>query len=903
MKKIPTYCNQCYNGPDLFNVVVEDGIARSIEPNPACKDISPAEGKVCVKAYGLLQKMYNPNRIKSPLLRTNPKKGRHEDPGFKEISWDEALAILTEKLKETRGDEGLDEAGFPRLAVIMGQAASPAAYSGTFPALLSAWGPIDYTLGAGQGIKCYHSEHLYGEYWHRCFIAASDTPRCKLLVSFGHNTNASGGAAGVLRHARARDRGYKRIQIEPHLSATATTSDEWVPIRVKTDAAFLYAMVHVLLCEMDRGRSCDVPYLKRRTNSPYLVGPRGYFIRDKRSKSPLVWDLADATAKTHDALDIGDFALEGEYTVSGVEIGPDGQEWEHENVSCKPSFQRLIEFIEQYTPEWAAEICDVPIETIRRIAHEIVENAHIGETIEISGETLPYRPVAITLGKTVNNGPGGYQVCWARTVLTMLIGALEVPGGTIGASQRLNKPHHDRWSSIWPGKDGFMQNSLNPTDAKNWSASPQNRARYEQLLPLVLNTGWSPFLSNYPLAWLTMEDDWENIPRTTLPEVVLLYRANPSISMYFTNLIEEKMAKFPFFACMGYTLDETNHFADLILPDHTDLEGLQLFRIGPSVHSESYWTSYGFALRQPVVEPVVNSMDMTDFSTEVADRVGLLEDYNGAINAGLILGIRLKGDASDHELQAGKKYDTEEIWDRLCKAATMALSDGKEERGLSWFQENGYYAVPYPQIRHYLHPVMVRWGLRYELPYQENIRRVGEELANRLHENDIHWWDDQLVEYQTFPECEDFTKIWEDACRQVGADPADYDFWLVNTRSMQFAWGSNVAVPMMAEAAKRVSGFKGALINRSVAEKLGIKEDDIITIESFHGRVRARAVPREGVRPDTIVFTGQFGHWKTPFARDLGIPNLNVLTDPKTLVMDSGGSLADVVKVRVRKEV
>ncbi len=902
MKKIPTYCHQCYNGPDLLTVVVEDGLVHSIEPNPRCRDISPAEGKVCVKAFGLVQKMYNPDRIKTPLLRTNPRKGKDEDPGWKAISWDEALGLLADKLRAVRAKGLEDEEGFPRLAVIMGQAGSPAAYGGTLPAFLAGWGPIDFTIGAGQGIKCYHSEHLFCEYWHRCFIGAADTPRAELVVSFGHNTNASGGVGGTLRHAHARERGYKRIQVEPHLSVSGATSDEWVPVKVKTDAALMYALIHILLLEMDRGESCDLPYLRKRTNSPYLVGPNGYFMRDRRSRNPLVWDASDGTAKTYDALDVGEFALEGEYILSGIEIGPDGQEWEHDGVACKTSFQLLLDFMGEYTPEWAAEVCDVPTATIRHIAGEIVEHAHIGETIEICGETLPYRPVAFLLGKTVNNGPGGYQTCWARTVLAMLLGALEVPGGTIGASQRLNKPHHDRWSSIWPGQDGFMRNALNPTDKKGWLAAPKSRTRFAQLLPLVLNTGWSPFLSGTTLAWESMGDDGGEMPRTTFPDVVLLYRANPAVSMYFPGLVHEKMAQFPFFACMGYTHDETNHFADLILPDHTDLEGLQLFRIGPSVHSENFWSAYGFALRQPAVDPVVDSIDMTDFATELAARVGILEDYNDAINAGLVSGLRLKTAAYDYELDTATQYSTEELWDRLCKAATMALSDGEHEHGLEWFKEHGYYAADYPLIRHFLHPAMVRWGLRYEIPYQENIQRIGRELANRLHESGIEWWDEQLKEYQALPRCEDFSKVWDEACEAAGADPADYDFWLVNTRSMQYAWGSNAALPLMAEAAKHVAGFKGALINRTVAQKLGIHDNDVITIESIHAKVKARAVLREGVRPDTIVFTGQFGHWKTPFARDLAIPNLNELTDPKTSVIDSGGSMSDVVKVKLTKD-
>jgi phenylacetyl-CoA:acceptor oxidoreductase len=898
MKKLPTYCDQCYNGPDLFRAVVEDGVVHSLEPNESCEDISPAKGKICVKAYGLIQKLYSPNRIKAPMVRTNPKKGRDEDPGWKEISWDEALAMLAEKMKKA---QGLDEKGLPKLAVIMGQAASPAAYSGTLPALFSALGQIDYSLGAGEGIKCYHSEHLFGEYWHRCFIGASDTPRAKLVISFGHNTNASGGVSGVRRHADAREGGYKRIQVEPHLSASATTSDQWIPIKVKTDAPLMYALIHVLLKEKNRENSCDLPFIKKRTSSPYLVGPRGWFIRDKKTREPLVWDVSANTCRVHNSLDLKDVALEGQYVVSGIEVGPDGEAWEQENVTCKPSFQLMLDFMEEYTPEWAAKICDVSVETIRNLANEIVEHAHIGETIEICGETLPYRPVAIILGKTVNNGPGGYQVTWARTIIAMLIGALEVPGATIGADQRMNRPHHDRWSSVWPGKDGFMKNFLNPTDKASWPVSAQSRTRFEQLLPLVLNTGWSPFLGPTTLGWLTMDSGWAGLPRTTSPEVTLLYRANPALSMYFPQVMEEKLAAFPFFACIGYTIDETNHFADLILPDHTDLEGLQLFRIGPSIHSESFWSSYGFAIRQAAVDPVVNSIDLTDFATQMAERLGILDEYNAAINAGIVTGVRLKTEYSDNDLKPDVAYSKEEIWDRLCKSSTEVLSEGEEHHGLEWYKEHGFYAVDYPEIRHFLHPVMVRWGLRYEIPYQENIRRVGDQLGRRLKENQMTWWDDQLEEYEAFPKCEDFSDMWNKECEMSGANPDDFRFWLINTRSMQYAWGSNAALPIMAEAAKHVPGFKGALMNKTVGQQMGLVEGDLMLIESAHSHVKARAVLREGVRPDTIVFTGQFGHWVTPFAKDLKIPNLNALIKPNKKMLDAGGSLSDVVKVRIQK--
>src|SRR5262245_49424029 len=114
-KRIPTYCYPCINGPDLLTVKVVDGVATEIEPNFAVRGMHPADGRICVKPYGLLQKLYNPHRVLKPMRRTNPRKGRNEDPGWVEIGWSEALDIVAEKLRPRRGkpprrpDESLRE--------------------------------------------------------------------------------------------------------------------------------------------------------------------------------------------------------------------------------------------------------------------------------------------------------------------------------------------------------------------------------------------------------------------------------------------------------------------------------------------------------------------------------------------------------------------------------------------------------------------------------------------------------------------------------------------------------------------------------------------------------------------------------------------------------------------------
>ena len=118
--------------------------------------------------------------------------------------------------------------------------------------------------------------------WHRAFTVTSDTVLSRYIVSFGNNAEVSGGVCAVRRHADARIRGIKRVQIEPHLSATGACSAEWVPVKPKTDAAFMLAMIHTMLFEAPR-EELDLLFLRDRTASPYLVGPDGYYLRDPAS--------------------------------------------------------------------------------------------------------------------------------------------------------------------------------------------------------------------------------------------------------------------------------------------------------------------------------------------------------------------------------------------------------------------------------------------------------------------------------------------------------------------------------------------------------------------------------------------------------------------------------------------
>ena len=897
-RNVPVYCYQCVAGPDLLNVKTLDGVATEVEPNFGAASIHPAAGKICVKAYGLIQKTYNPNRVLTPMKRTNPKKGRAHDPGFVPISWDEALDMVADKLNQVRARGLIDEAGYPRVAASFGGGGTAGSYMGTFPAFLAAWGPVDQSFGSGQGVKCYHSEHLYGEFWHRAFTVCPDTPLADYVLSFGANTEASGGVTGVWRHAEARARGLKRVQFEPHLSITGACSAEWVPIKPKTDAAFLFAMLHVMLCETPR-QNLDLAFLGQRTGSPYLVGPNGYFLRQESSGKPLIWDTERNAAVPFDSPDT-EPALEGEFTVDAVETGADGETWRHRGIRAQTAFSRLLAHVAPYTPDWAEAVCDIGRGTIRRITGEYLAHARVGATIDIDGATLPHRPVAISLGKTVTNGWGGFECCWARTLIACLIGGLEVPGGTLGTAVRLNRPATTRQASVTRGPDGFMDYPLNPTDRDGWQASPKVRNAHASLVPLSAHSPWSAALGPSHLAWMFLKRTPDNWPKVTPPDVWFVYRTNPSISFWDTPEVIERIAEFPFTVAFAYTLDETNFMADVLLPECTDLESTQLIRIGGTKYIEQFWDHEGFAVRQPAVAPRGECRDFTDIATELAVRTELLREYNQAINGGAA-GLPLAGENYDHRLDPERAHGAEAIWDAVCRAATGELTGGAESEGLDWFKRRGYRCRPISRLRWYLYPELLRQDIRFEMPYQERLRRIGAELANRLHEQDIHWWDKQVDEYQALPEYKDFPGLWERAAVAVGAAPEDFPFWLLTTRSMQHAWGANASLQIVDEVASNIKGHRGVVMNADKAAELGIHDGDMIEVRSTLRATRGKAVLRQGIRPDTVLMAGQFGHWATPFSKDREAPSMNPLTPMSLELTDATGSSADLVRVAVRR--
>ena len=220
-------------------VFVQDGRATRVRGNPGSKT---NHGYVCPRGHMIPQQAYDPDRIKVPMRRTNPQKGRGIDPKFVPISWDEALDAVAEKMIALR------QAGEPQKLVYMrGRYSSTSTdlLYGTFAKLFGT--PNSFTHSA----ICAEAEKMgpgltQGFFGYRDY----DLEKTNCVVFWGTDPLASNRMVPNVIHRfhEIAARG-KVIAVDPRLSNVAAKAHEWLPLKPGTDGALASAIAHVLLTE------------------------------------------------------------------------------------------------------------------------------------------------------------------------------------------------------------------------------------------------------------------------------------------------------------------------------------------------------------------------------------------------------------------------------------------------------------------------------------------------------------------------------------------------------------------------------------------------------------------------------------------------------------------------------
>ena len=234
---LPTVCQGCTTWC-VKEAYLQDGRVLRIRGHQKSK-ITGTSG--CVRQNMALTELYDPDRVRFPMKRTNPNKGRGEDPGFVRISWEEAMDTFADKLLElrrkgephkymtTRGRYGsLNGIMLTDLAKIIG---SP--NNITHSAICGEadkFGPLYM-----EGFWGYRQYDLKASRYQLCF--GTDPIAANRQVSF-----AAKEWGNMLDHATV-------AIVDPRFSSSAQKADEWLPLKPGEDSAIALALAHVILVE------------------------------------------------------------------------------------------------------------------------------------------------------------------------------------------------------------------------------------------------------------------------------------------------------------------------------------------------------------------------------------------------------------------------------------------------------------------------------------------------------------------------------------------------------------------------------------------------------------------------------------------------------------------------------
>ena len=811
-KIVPSVCHLCVYGQCATLVHVVDGVAIKIEGNP---EAPHNEGRLCPRGNSAIMELYDPYRVKVPMKRTNPEKGLDVDPQFVEISWDEALDIVAEKLRVVKEEDS-------RQFHSSGGMASFGLAQGLFQSFFGG-APMHMFGGVAA---CGSSEHAVSTWAHNGHVSGFDPDYVELLILQGTNAGFGtwlGGAAGggVSRVADARaERGLRIVSIDPRCSEGGNKANEWIPLVPGTDLAFNLSMLHVILHELNQ---FDVEFVKLHTNGPYLIQPNGYYLKDADGK-PLVWDADLQATRPFDDPEIKDFVLEGTYEVNGE--------------SCKPAFQMLKDRMAPYTPEWAEKLTTVPGATVRRLAADFVKTAKIGATIKIDGLELPYRPAAMIGYHGAERHYNGPYTAMALRLINCLVGNYDVPGGNKGMPEIAA---HPEIYDMPPQKDGMLE-FIPPSEIK-FPPDPD----LKQFYPLAVDT---------QIVWLNWtQKDAAMREKFKIPynlKVLCLGGTNPFRNQGDPRHTEEMMRAIDFIFTLSIHIDDPALFADVIFPESVASERLEMhkynamFQIGLE----------GTMLRQPVVKPMYDTKHPDEMAIELAERLGMLYGEGGYIDfLNGTLGARAWETSAQGTGQSGldinKKPTLEELVDARLKAARG------EEKGLEWFRENGLEFTKIPVEKDY------HWaplsGRRFPL-YFEPVKELGDLLKKKI--NEEYGWDWDTSWYDALPR-------WE-PCPEHDAEkfPPDMDLYVMNYKTPFNTNSQTGGNPWLSEVFEADPYFLRLWIHEETGKRKGLRDGDKVWIESSMAKLEGRVKLSQTVHPQVVAIGGAGGSWATsPLAK------------------------------------
>jgi len=851
-----------------------DGRIRYIDGNP---DHPVNRGVLCAKGSAGIMHHLSPARLTKPLKRV----GERGNGEFREIEWQEALALATDWLADIRKSDPR------RLAFFTGRDQSQA-LTGFWA---SQFGTCNYAAHGGFCSVDMAAAGLYtigGSFWE---FGEPDFEHARYFLLFGvaedHDSNPL-----KLGLAELKKRGAKIVSVNPIRTGYSAIADEWIGIRPGTDGLFVMSLIHELL----HAGKIDLDYLARWTNASWLVidapgdPDDGLFARDAEDR-PLVGTKKGVVAAGPAVKP----AFKGRFELadgrSGVPV--------LELLGCRYSHP-------DYAPDAVAATCGIPAATIRRIAAELASAAFDAPLLLDRPWTDAWgrrhqqtigRPVAMHAMRGISAHSNGFHTCRAIHLLQILLGTIDTPGGF-----RFKAPFP---KPIPPGP----QPAGRPDQiaaGKPMAGAPLGFPRGPD--DLIVEDDGSPRRIDKAFSWdapLALHGMMHSVIGNAARgdpyevDVLFLYMANMAWNSAMNSAETAAMltAKKPdgsyvipkiIYSDAFYS--ETVAFADLILPDTTYLERWDCISLldRPIGSADAVADS----IRRPVVAADRDVRPFQDVLIELGARLGLpaFTDDKG--------GPRFPGGYADYMVNHERKPGVGPLAGWRGKDGERHGVGAPNPNQLDRYIANGcFFSHPIPEE--------ARWFKHVNAAYLAFAEEMG--LIDAANPIVLQLYSEPLQRFRLAARGHGKTQppdnkrgrieqyfdplpIWYPPFDEAVVDSAAFPLHAVTQRPMfmYHSWGGHN--PWL----RQILSKNALYMHHATAAALGIAEGDRVAVTSRHGRIVGRAKLMAGVHPSTVWTWNAIGKRKGAWGLEGDIPEategflLNPLIDDLLPARDGG---------------
>ena len=606
-KVVNTVCLAC-NGRCGLRVTVKDGVLKRIDGNPYHPynrvykeipyDTSLGEsfresGSTCAKPQMDNDYLYNPYRITQPLKRV----GKRGEGKFKPISWEQLIREVCEGgyLFKNIGDDRY----YPGIKdVISDELIDPEA-----PELGTVRNQLVWFIGRSQGGRSHFIKRWlfnsvgtvnYMSHTDICGIGfrmgnyafsdgkevefKGDFLNAKYMLIFGSNlysaqqpgVNTSGGIIS----RRINEGDLKIVIVDPRAPKAVAHAYRWLPVKPTKDGALTMGIIRVMLengwYDEEFLKIPSMKAAKRKGRNVYSNATHLIVVEGKDAGKVLRIDGKPAV-----------YSEELGRVVSSEKVEKGALEWEgiFNGKKVKTAFKLMKESVFEHSLSYYAEESGISEDEIKAVAEEFWKSA-------------PYSVAFAYHGG--GNYVGGTYASYAIAMLNALVGNVNRRGGYLGKG---------RGAADWQRGLYDLKSFKGMVKAKGVKIS-REKFHYEKTTEFKKKgypskLPWFPFTKGgLSVAAISGIDRQYPYPI----KVLISYFADFVYSMpggkRFISTLKDH-DKVPLFISIDTTINETNIYADYIVPDVTYLEGHYGFL---TPHAPG---GYFTAVRTPVVEPLV----------------------------------------------------------------------------------------------------------------------------------------------------------------------------------------------------------------------------------------------------------------------------------------------------------